>query len=103
MGRDDGRCLFGEAGAFFVTETPGLHVTVVRGIHEISYERGLIRVWTYDEFRVGAATERRVNADMLMTKEDLITMYRTVTDFLQSLQTAEIVRDRLDLVPEEVH
>lgn len=86
----------------FVTEVPGLHVTVVRGIHEISYERGIVRIWTYDEYRVGSAVERRVNSDMLMTKEDLLDMYRQVTDFLHSVRMAELA-EHLKLVPEGVH
>lgn len=67
----------------YVTEAPGLHPTIVRGIHEISYDGGHVRVTTFDRKRHGLATELQINGDLVMSPEDMMAMYRLVTEFIR--------------------
>lgn len=82
-----------------VTEMPGLHVTVVNGIHDITCERGVIRIWTYEQRRLGETIEHRVNGDNLMSLEDLLAMLDQIKTFLQTLNVETRTNFLAGLVP----
>lgn len=87
----------------FVTEVTGLHTTLIRGIHEMTIEGSMVRIFCFDRKRHPTGIEHQVNADLLMTRDDLMTMLRQVYEFAMTGPQASLHQEFLIGLREKRH
>lgn len=95
-----------EAPAPFVTEAPGIHTTIIRGIHHMAIEGEAVRIFTIDKISHPSGVEHRVNGDFLFSRDDLLRMLGEVSEFLYRTATASVaahVREKLSAMRGWVH